>query len=347
MREGSLPPRLWCSRRVLSSSSWGGGSPLFYSGDDRIARTTWVYCTILVMHILRRAGMHRWMHERILQQPTFSAGGSGFDRVSPHWPCMSSRCTLLWSPSCLCASSHLWNCKDWVVWTVARSGWEVWWGSYCWCAGHRGRQPFWGAFQGLGKGEGVGYIKSARFYDIAFSDNLKNMGESDHLSIASDVCLIHFLQAVGIVSRVRFDRSWRWDCKQSLSWRPQENCNSYAKWCEAKDARTLHRASHRVPHTKGPIHSCRTFNDNSFSFWFWYRLRFQVLCTVLRACRSPDTCSGLPVLASGFGWAAARSSLLTVSQVVPYVPWHIPLTKYSLVLFRELIWWGLHTCQLM
>ena len=173
-------------------------------------------------------------------------------------PQISSRCTLLWSPSCLCASSHLWNCEDWVVWTLARSGWEVWWGSYSWCAGHRSGQPFWGAFQGLGKGEGLGAVWGiskascgrglgkewdGMRYDLiycmifSFFRKSENMGEPKHLSIASDVCL-RFLQAVGIVW-VCFDRSWRWDCKQSLSWRPQENCSSYAKWCEAKDARTL------------------------------------------------------------------------------------------------------------
>jgi len=41
---------------------------------------------------------------------------------------------------------------------------------------------------------------------------------------------------------------------------------------------------------------------------------------------SRATLPGLPVLASGFGWAATRSSLLTVSQVVPYATcqpgWH-------------------------
>ena len=188
--------------------------------------------------------------------------------------------------------------------------------------------PFEALFKGWEKVKVWGISNLRDFMILLFQEIWKTWENPTIKGIASDVCLIHCLQAVGIVSRVRFDRSWRWDCKQSLSWRPQENCNSYAKWCEVKDARTLHRASHRLPHTKGPIHSCRTFNDNSFSFWFWYRLRFQVLCTVLRACRSPDTCSGLPVLASGFGWAAARSSLLTVSQVVPYVPWHIPLTSF-------------------
>lgn len=61
-----------------------------------------------------------------------------------------------------------------------------------------------------------------------------------------------------------------------------------------------------------------------------HSIRTMSLCTVLKACRSPD-CSGLPVLASGFGWAAARSSLLTVSQVVPYVPWQVLISRAHLM----------------